>query len=147
MTDKYWEFQQDFQTKLEHDYLGRVLSSDKPRTLVAESDVTPIEFNKENKAGASRDNGGKPQYSLVSLDCLEPMVRVLEFGAKKYSRMNYRKGFVESVIFDSLLRHISKYLSGEEIDPESGLSHIGHIQANAMFLGLATNKKDIVNAD
>jgi hypothetical protein len=33
-----------------------------------------------------------------------------------------------------MLRHIFAYLNNEDVDKESGISHIGHIQCNAMFL-------------
>lgn len=92
---------------------------------------------------ALRYNKGKPQYSLIALDCLEECARVLEFGAKKYARDNWRKGMPQNEIIDSLLRHLSALQRGEEIDPESGLPHIGHIQCNAMFLG---NKNNVVES-
>lgn len=84
---------------------------------------------------ALRFNAGKAQYSMISLEAFEPMIRVLEFGAQKYARNNWKKGLKKSQILDSMLRHLKAMLEGEEIDPESGLAHIGHIQCNAMFLG------------
>ena len=84
---------------------------------------------------ADRFNEGKPRYSFIDLQSLEPMARVLEFGAQKYSRDNWKKGMPINDIFDSMLRHISAIQNGEMIDPESGLPHIGHIQCNALFLG------------
>ncbi len=98
-------------------------------------------FDSDDKA--SRYNNGKPQYSLINLECLEPMVRVLEFGAQKYSRNNWLKGMEQTQILNSMLRHISKLLNGELIDEESGLSHIGHIQANALFLANKNNTEDL----
>lgn len=95
------------------------------------------------KDKALRYNTGKSQYSLLALDCLEPCVRVLEFGAKKYARNNWRKGMPQTQILDSLMRHITALLSGELIDPESGLPHIGHIQCNAMFLANPNNVQDL----
>lgn len=91
--------------------------------------------------GAMRHNEGKAQYSLIDLTKLEPCARVLEFGAKKYSRDNWKKGMNQDKIIDSLLRHIAAIQSGEDIDQESGLSHIGHIQANSLFLGNKDNTK------
>ena len=62
------------------------------------------------------------------------MVRVLEFGAEKYASHNWKKGLPTTEVCESMLRHTYAYLEGEDIDKESGLSHIGHIQCNAMFL-------------
>ena len=83
---------------------------------------------------AERHNTGKPQWSLVDWESMEPLVRVLEFGAQKYARDNWKKGMPVNEIAESLLRHLFALMSGEETDPESGLPHTGHIQANAMFL-------------
>jgi hypothetical protein len=82
-----------------------------------------------------RFNTGKPKWSLVDFDALEPMVRVLEFGAQKYSSHNWKKGLKVTEVLESLQRHINGMLRGEDNDPESGLPHTGHIQCNAMFLG------------
>ena len=89
---------------------------------------------KTEGAGALRYNEGKPQWSLVDFESLEDLVRVLEFGANKYSPNNWKKGLDNTKIIDSMLRHVFAYLRGEDKDPESELSHIGHIMCNAMFL-------------
>lgn len=83
---------------------------------------------------ALRYNEGKPQFSLIDFDSLIPLVQVLEFGAKKYSRDNWKKEMPKNELMDSLMRHMVALLRGEENDPESGLPHIGHIMANAMFI-------------
>ena len=83
---------------------------------------------------ADRFNKGKRNWGLVDFKSLEPMVEVLEFGAKKYSDHNWRKGLPHVGVAESLMRHLFAWLEGEDNDPESGLSHIGHIQCNAMFL-------------
>lgn len=92
---------------------------------------------------ALRFNKDKPKYSLLDLQSLEPCVKVLEFGALKYAPNNWKKGLIMSEILDSMMRHIAALQSGEMIDPESGLSHIGHIQCNALFLGGKNNKNDL----
>jgi hypothetical protein len=95
---------------------------------------------------ANRYNAGKPQYSLVDFKSLEDMVRVLEFGAQKYSRHNWKNGLYASSILDSLLRHVAALIGGQFLDPESGLPHHGHIQCNAMFLEyILKNKPEFVD--
>lgn len=88
----------------------------------------------ENKPKALRHNKGKAQWSLVDFESFEDMVKVLEFGANKYEAHNWKKGHYTTKLCESLMRHLFAYLSGEDVDPESGCSHIGHIQCNAMFL-------------
>lgn len=89
-----------------------------------------LELNKN----AMRFNSGKIQWSLVDFESLEPMVEVLEFGAKKYAPDNWKKGLPYKSVIDSMMRHIVALSKGEEFDPESKLPHIGHIQCNALFL-------------
>lgn len=83
---------------------------------------------------ALRFNEGKLRWGLVDFDSLEPLVKVLEFGSQKYDDHNWKKGLPITGVCESLLRHVYAFMKGEDNDPESGLSHIGHIQCNAMFL-------------
>lgn len=85
---------------------------------------------------ADRHNTGKSQLSMIleAKHALNGLAGVLEFGAVKYARGNWHKGLQHADICDSLLRHISSYLSGEDLDPESGKPHVDHIFCNAMFL-------------
>ena len=75
-------------------------------------------------------------YSPVyDLRAFESMARVLEYGANKYDRNNWRKGYADKFsTVDSLYRHIKEIVIGNKIDEESKLPHIGHIMCNIMFL-------------
>lgn len=81
-----------------------------------------------------RFNTGKLRWGLVSWKALAPMVQVLEFGAKKYDDWNWTKGLKYTEVCESLLRHVHAFMQGENNDPESKLTHVGHILCNAMFL-------------
>tara|TARA_R110000787_G_scaffold145603_3_gene259428 strand:- start:25 stop:396 length:372 start_codon:yes stop_codon:yes gene_type:complete len=95
------------------------------------------------KMGA-RFNTGKLKWSLVSWKALAPMVRVLMFGAEKYDDHNWKKGLKYTEVTESLQRHLNAFIEGEENDPESKLSHVGHILCNAMFLSyMSMYKKDM----
>lgn len=51
-------------------------------------------------------------------------VAMLE-GAMKYGRHNYRESGVQASVYtDAAMGHISAWIEGEDIDPDSGLSHI-----------------------
>lgn len=89
---------------------------------------------------ALRHNKGKLRWSLVDFKALEPLVQVLEFGAQKYAEDNWKLKMEIRTAIDSMLRHVIKLSDGELIDQESGLSHIGHIQANALFIQYHLNK-------
>lgn len=90
-----------------------------------------------------RDNKGKLEYSMLDLTKMQECVKVLMFGKEKYARDNWKLGLKTSEILDSLLRHLAAIQSGELIDSESGLSHLGHIQCNALFLGNLGNTQDV----
>lgn len=83
---------------------------------------------------ALRYNEGKLKWSLVDWKSIEPMVRVLEMGAKKYAPYNWTKGMPVTEISESLLRHMFAFLNGEDMDKESKIEHLGHVMCNAMFL-------------
>jgi hypothetical protein len=87
-----------------------------------------------DKPKGLRYNTGKAKWSLIDFPSLEPMVRVMEYGAGKYAPHNWKKGMSHTEIAECLMRHLFAYLNGEDTDPESGESHVGHIQCNAMFL-------------
>ncbi|MEO9257050.1 MAG: dATP/dGTP diphosphohydrolase domain-containing protein, partial [Crocinitomicaceae bacterium] len=101
-------------------------------------------FNTHNVIGSAlRYNSNKLRWSLVDFDALEDMVKVLDFGSKKYADNNWKKGLKTTEIFESIMRHLSAYMRGEEFDLESGLPHTGHILCNAMFLSyMEKYKKD-----
>jgi len=84
----------------------------------------------------SRDNASKPPISMVmeASEAIAGIAKVLEFGAKKYDRANWKKGLPYTQIIDSMQRHVLKVMSGEYYDHESGLLHADHIACNALFL-------------
>ena len=96
---------------------------------------------KENSNQALRYNNGKLQWSLVDFDSLEGLVRVLEAGAKKYSKNNWKKGMPVTQVSESLMRHLFAFLKGEDVDPESGCRHISHVMCNAMFIEYIMREK------
>ena len=106
------------------------------------------EVNAFNRALIERDslqalryNQGKLQWSLVDFKSLEGMVQVLEMGAEKYDKHNWKKGMPITQVSESLMRHLFAFLNGEETDPESGLSHISHVMCNAMFIEYIMREK------
>lgn len=89
-----------------------------------------------------RFNSGKPRWSLVHYKSLEPMIRVLEYGAEKYDDFNWAKGLVPREILECMQRHLAALMDGEELDKESQLYHIGHVMCNAMFYSYFTTTEE-----
>ena len=98
---------------------------------------------------AVKHDDGKPDWSLVPFESLEGMVKVLEFGAKKYAGWNWTTngGFSYTRVLRSCLRHIFAYMRGEDNDPESGLSHIHHAMCNLLFISHYIGNKEKYNKD
>jgi Domain of unknown function (DUF5664) len=73
--------------------------------------------------------------ALAAIDCrLASAADVFEYGSKKYAAWNWAKGMQWSIPLACIKRHALAFLHHEANDPESGLSHIGHIACNAIML-------------
>lgn len=79
-------------------------------------------------------DGRKLRPTLVPPSLMIAVARVREYGTWKYGDPeNWRK--VEAQRYrDAMYRHWLSYLSGEQYDPESGLSHLDHCACNLAFL-------------
>lgn len=76
--------------------------------------------------GGLKHDKDKPDFSMISYELMEEVARVREFGARKYSRDNWRKGFKVTRSLAAALRHIFQFLAGETNDAESGCMHLAH---------------------
>ena len=80
-----------------------------------------------------RFNEGKLRWSLVHYKSLEPLVRVLEFGAKKYGDYNWQKGLDKKEILESAMRHLTALMDGEVYDKEYITPHrASYVQRNVL---------------
>lgn len=114
-----------------------VYTNIKPDSIENCKKTTKVESKKiDNQQIGLRYNQGKAPLSMVleANNALIGCAQVLAFGAEKYDRGNWRKGLKTTEIADSLLRHLSAYLSGEDTDSDSKLLHVDHILCNALFL-------------
>lgn len=84
-------------------------------------------------SGIKHDQG-KVQAELLSPTAMLEIAKVMSFGAGKYGPHNWRGGIAWSRVLGASLRHIFAYLSGEDKDPETGLSHLAHAGCCIMFL-------------
>lgn len=89
----------------------------------------------------------KPMWGLVEFKALEPMVKALEDGAKKYRPDDWKKAYTQDELKDKMMRHLAAIMDGQEIDEDSGLPHIGHLMADAMFYSyFLTVKEGFLNS-
>jgi hypothetical protein len=81
-----------------------------------------------------KHDADKAPLDLMPYCALEEISKALGFGAKKYSRGNFAKGLEYSRLIAAALRHINQFNMGEDLDSESGLSHIAHAGCMVVFL-------------
>ena len=79
-------------------------------------------------------DSGKNMVSLVDPKFILGVGQILTFGANKYAKNNWKLNEDLDRYKDATLRHMYAYLSGELLDPESGLPHLDHVACNIMFL-------------
>jgi len=84
---------------------------------------------------ASRYNKDKSRFDLVPMDALDALAKHYGIGAKKYPARNWEKGLLwNEGCMASLLRHVSSWSQGEDIDKENNQHHDVAIAWNAMAL-------------
>lgn len=77
----------------------------------------------------------KPKFSLVKPEAFVEMVKVLTYGAKKYSPDNWK--LLENSqqrYFDAANRHMWAWFGGEKNDRESGYHHLAHAMCSLLFI-------------
>jgi hypothetical protein len=92
-----------------------------------------IESN-TSSTGSLRFNKGKPQMSQLNPKFIMELAQLMGKGEAKYGKYNWAKGQQYTTVYDSLNRHLSAFMLGEDIDPESGMSHLMHCASNIMIL-------------
>lgn len=83
---------------------------------------------------ASMTDKSKPPLALVPTALHRAVGRSLGHGAAKYAPHNYRRGMLWSEPYSALQRHLTAWNDGEDIDADSGLSHLDNAAAMLSFL-------------
>lgn len=116
----------------------RIVAGEEPNKwgLGINTSVPTILENPKASTTAVKFDQGKLDWSLIPIDSVEEILKVLEFGKVKYDSWNWAKGegFKYSRVFNSTIRHLFAWFRGEDKDPESGLSHLAHAGCNILFL-------------
>ena len=94
-------------------------------------DVTNNKIN-INKEGGKKENQGKIDWTLVPWGALEDVVKVMEYGAAKYTRDNWKKVYPVEYI-KAAFRHLIKFQEGERVDHESGLPTLAHAICDLLY--------------
>lgn len=113
------------------------VDSDDYSDLVGTTRVV-TKIDKENvsvsEGGSLRYNKGKPEFSHLSPKFILAMADLMTKSAEKYSRQNWLMKQDIRTASDSLFRHFTSFMSGEDNDNDSGKSHLLHLAVNAMIM-------------
>ena len=84
---------------------------------------------------ASKFDSGKPRMDLLPVKPLKQVAEILTYGADKYGPDNWREGkpIAHSRHYAGIQRHLMAYWSGEDLDPETGKSHLAHAACGILF--------------
>lgn len=93
------------------------------------------------ETGAQRDNGeGKPRMSLVPHKALYDVMQRYLAGAETYGENNWKKGMKNSVLYDSTMRHLMAYWTGDDTE-----DHLGAALWNVMALIDNQDKRPVMD--
>lgn len=99
-----------------------------------------VETNHPDRYGhlakAIKYDDDKPQMHFLPPAAIVETAKVFTFGAKKYAAYNYRngKGLDWTRVADAAQRHLQAWMGGEDLDPETGLSHLAHMTCCSLML-------------
>ena len=74
------------------------------------------------------------RFDLIPNEFERALARHYGVGATKYEDRNWEKGYKWSLSVAALRRHLSAWLSGESVDPETGSNHLIAVAWHAIAL-------------
>lgn len=96
-------------------------------------DYSPGETRTTSATGGSK-GVKEADFSQIPVVPLEELAVHFGRGAKKYAAHNYRKGYEWSKSYSALMRHLTAFWGGEDIDEETGSPHIIAVAWHAFAL-------------
>lgn len=103
------------------------------------------EYTKKQATDAKNDESKLP-LGLIPKEALDGLARGLQFGAKKHGKYSWAEGKDWSDSYNAAMRHLTAWNAGQNIDPDSGLSHLDLAICRIAFL-LAYETRGIGNDD
>ena len=96
--------------------------------------ITPGKMEVEPPPQAMKASHGKVMLHLLPPGPIYDIARVREFGSEKYAPWDWTIGRNHTDYYDAVMRHMLAWLTGEDNDPESGLSHLAHAGCTLLFM-------------
>jgi hypothetical protein len=104
-----------------------------PEYTDAPYDAIDIKFHPNDPKGAA--GAKKVPMWLLPPYALQQTAWVHKLGSEKYGPYNWRENSVcASTYISAIMRHLDAWRDGEDIDPESGVTHLAHIAASCNIL-------------
>lgn len=117
-----------------NDELGGVVDELGNALYIDENGDALAKVNGISKDQSAKADKGKLELSLVNPELVKAVAEVRMYGTEKYGDSeNWRKVEPKRYV-DALYRHLLAYIEGNEVDEESGLSHLAHMACNLSFL-------------
>jgi hypothetical protein len=74
------------------------------------------------------------RYDLIPVDALRQLAEHYGKGAEKYDDNQWRKGYEWSKSYAALMRHLTQWWNGEDVDDETGSNHLAAVAWHAFAL-------------
>ncbi len=126
----------DLRAGMIEDFIGGTV---RPAAEFIAKAATQTSVSRNDEVRVTSSTGGQKGQKLAQMSALDPqsiqmIAEVAGFGAGKYSKLNFMKGYDSSLSYDALQRHLHGFWNGEDRDPESGLPHLAHAGWHCMAL-------------
>lgn len=95
-----------------------------------------MSLDKQPETGIKKDSDilKKPPLAYVPLRALWETGKVMGLGAEKYTPYNWAGGIRYTRLISAAMRHIVQFACGDDLDEETGISHIIHAICSLMML-------------
>lgn len=98
----------------------------------------PVKAPPEDAAAPRKDDTGKHLWTLFPWRGAILALGVIEYGARKYSPSNWVRVLQaedgENRYVNAAQRHLVAHMTGERLDPETGLPHLAHAVCSLLFI-------------
>lgn len=103
--------------------------------------MNPVPTDPKGASGAA-----KTPLHLLPPVAMARTSEVLALGAMKYGPWNWRHNKVEAMTYVAAIRrHLDAFVEGEDLDPESGVTHLAHIAASCAIVMDADNFGNLID--